>query len=91
MNILHIDSSALGGHSVSRQLSLAVVETLTRTNPGTRLVYRDVAAHPLSHWAPVADAADPVNVHYAHADSFGLQRSSIQTTAAPAASAPPPG
>ena len=59
MNILHIDSSALGAHSVSRQLSLAVVETLTRANPGTRLVYRDVAAHPLSHWAPVADAADP--------------------------------
>ena len=59
MNILHIDSSALGGHSVSRQLSLAVVETLTRANPGAGLVYRDVAAHPLSHWAPVADAADP--------------------------------
>ena len=34
-----------------------------------------------------ADAADPVNVHYAHAGSLGLQRSSSQTTAAPAANA----
>jgi len=59
MNVLHVDSSALGSHSVSRELSRAVVETLARANPGARVVYRDVAANPLPHWAPVADAADP--------------------------------
>ena len=59
MNVLHVDSSALGSHSVSRELSRAVVETVARSNPGTRVVYRDVAANPLPHWAPVADAADP--------------------------------
>jgi FMN-dependent NADH-azoreductase len=59
MNVLHVDSSALGGHSVSRELSRAAVATLTRSNPGARIAYRDLAANPLPHWAPVADAADP--------------------------------
>lgn len=59
MNVLHVDSSALGSHSVSRELGRAVVETLQRNNPGARVVYRDLAANPLPHWVPVADAADP--------------------------------
>jgi FMN-dependent NADH-azoreductase len=59
MNVLHVDSSALGGHSVSRELSRAVVSTLARSNPGARIIYRDLATNPLPHWAPIADAADP--------------------------------
>lgn len=59
MKLLHIDSSALGSHSVSRQLSAEVVAELQRLHPGTEIRYHDLAAQPLPHWTPVADAADP--------------------------------
>ena len=59
MNLLHVDSSALGTHSVSRELSHAVVDAWKRAHPGAKVTYRDVAANPLSHWAPAADAVNP--------------------------------
>jgi len=59
MKLLHIDSSALGTHSVTRELGAAIVGAWTRAHPGTSVTYRDVAANPLPHWAPVADAGDP--------------------------------
>jgi FMN-dependent NADH-azoreductase len=59
MKLLHIDSSALGAHSVSRELGAAIVDAWKRTHPGLKVTYRDVAAQPLPHWTPVADAADP--------------------------------
>jgi FMN-dependent NADH-azoreductase len=59
MNLLHIDSSALGAHSVSRELSRAVVDAWKRDHAGARTLYRDLAANPLPHWAPAADASDP--------------------------------
>ncbi|MBB5209393.1 FMN-dependent NADH-azoreductase [Chiayiivirga flava] len=59
MNILHLDSSPLGGHSVTRELTAAIVAQLRRDNPGSRTVRRDLAADPLPHWAPAADAATP--------------------------------
>jgi FMN-dependent NADH-azoreductase len=59
MNLLHIDSSALGAHSVSRELSAAIVDAWKRSHPRIRITYRDLAANPLPHWAPAADAADP--------------------------------
>lgn len=49
MNILHIDSSPLGTASVSRQLSAAQVAALCAAHPGSRVVYRDLAAEPLAH------------------------------------------
>jgi len=49
MNLLHIDSSILGGNSVSRTLSAAVAARLRTTHPGLREVYRDLAAHPVPH------------------------------------------
>jgi FMN-dependent NADH-azoreductase len=58
MKLLHIDSSALGAHSVSRGLSAAIVAAWKRREPGLKVQYRDLAAHPLPHWAPVADPAD---------------------------------
>lgn len=58
MKLLHIDSSALGAHSVSRDLSAAVVRAWKRREPGLKVVYRDLAAEPLPHWTPVADSAD---------------------------------
>ena len=59
MKLLHIDSSALGTHSVTRELSGAIVQAWKRSHPETTVTYRDVAAQPLPHWTPVADAADP--------------------------------
>ena len=62
MKLLHIDSSALGGHSVSRGLTASIVAELVREQPGLDVTYRDLAAQPLPHWSPVADAADPVAI-----------------------------
>jgi FMN-dependent NADH-azoreductase len=49
MKLLHIDSSILGGNSASRQLSAAIVDQLAKAAPGLDIVYRDLAAEPLSH------------------------------------------
>jgi FMN-dependent NADH-azoreductase len=49
MKLLHIDSSVLGPHSVSRQVSSAVVERLRQANPSLELVYRDLTQTPLAH------------------------------------------
>jgi FMN-dependent NADH-azoreductase len=49
MNLLHIDSSILGDHSVSRRLSAAIVARLRTGNPGVTETYRDLAAQPLTH------------------------------------------
>jgi FMN-dependent NADH-azoreductase len=49
MKLLHLDSSILGGNSASRQLSAAMVDQLVKATPGTQIVYRDLAARPLSH------------------------------------------
>lgn len=59
MNLLHVDSSALGAHSVSRELSRAVVDAWKLAHPGAKVTYRDLAANPLPHWAPAPDAANP--------------------------------
>ena len=59
MKLLHIDSSALGSYSVSRQLTADIVAELKRHHPGTEAKYRDLASESLPHWAPVADASDP--------------------------------
>jgi FMN-dependent NADH-azoreductase len=59
MKLLQIDSSALGGHSVSRQLTADIVAQLQRHIPGLDIQYHDLAAQPLPHWTPVADANDP--------------------------------
>jgi FMN-dependent NADH-azoreductase len=59
MKLLHIDSSALGSHSVSRGLTKDIVAQIKSAHPDTAIHYRDLAAQPLPHWAPVADAEDP--------------------------------
>ncbi len=62
MKLLHIDSSALGGFSVSRQLTADIVAELKRATPDLSVCYHDLAAQPLPHWTPVADVADPAAV-----------------------------
>jgi FMN-dependent NADH-azoreductase len=49
MNLLHIDSSILGPHSVSRSLSSFVVDQLRQKVPDLRVTYRDLAAEPIPH------------------------------------------
>ena len=47
--LLHIDSSILGGYSVSRQLSAEAVAQLTAGRSDMEVSYRDVAANPIPH------------------------------------------
>src|SRR5581483_3146331 len=49
MKLLHIDSSVLGPHSVSRQLSAAIADRLSRSTPGLQVTYRDLSSTPLAH------------------------------------------
>ncbi len=54
MKLLHIDSSILEGHSVSRQLSAEVVAEWRKSHPDTRVDYLDLAVDTPSHFS--ADA-----------------------------------
>ena len=49
MKLLHIDSSALGGASVSRQLTAKVVARWQAADPGTVVDYLDLVANAPSH------------------------------------------
>src|SRR5437763_9284545 len=49
MELLHLDSSVLGRHSVSRQVSAAIVERLRKATPGLEISYRDLTQAPLAH------------------------------------------
>jgi FMN-dependent NADH-azoreductase len=53
MNILHLDSSILGAHSVSRQLTAEVVQQLRAFDASATVSYRDLVAEPV----PVSDGA----------------------------------
>lgn len=59
MNLLHIDSSILGGQSVSRMLSRATVQRLKEHNPAIEIIYRDVVAVPVPHLTGDHLAASP--------------------------------
>jgi FMN-dependent NADH-azoreductase len=56
MNLLHLDASALGAQSVSRQLTAAIVAQWQHDHPGTKVRYRDLAAQSIPHWIPATDA-----------------------------------
>jgi FMN-dependent NADH-azoreductase len=49
MKLLHIDSSVLGPHSVSRQVSAAIVDRLRAAAPYLDVTYRDLTTAPLHH------------------------------------------
>ena len=57
MKLLHVDSSILGTHSVSRLLSAEIVDQQRRLHPGIEVIYRDLAADPLMHLSPAHIAA----------------------------------
>jgi FMN-dependent NADH-azoreductase len=47
--LLHIDSSILGGNSVSRQLTAQIVDSWKAAHPGTEVSYLDLAVNTPSH------------------------------------------
>lgn len=49
MKLLHLDASALGAHSVTRELSAAIVARWQDAVPGLNVEYRDLDADPLPH------------------------------------------
>jgi len=49
MNLLHVDSSALGAASASRELSAAIVARWQAARPDVLVTYRDLDAEPLPH------------------------------------------
>ncbi|MDB5982202.1 MAG: azoR 1 [Pseudomonas sp.] len=57
MKLLHIDSSILGDHSASRQLSRSVVEAFQAAEGNSQVTYRDLAAEGLSHFSAATLAA----------------------------------
>ncbi|WP_026608257.1 FMN-dependent NADH-azoreductase [Methylocapsa acidiphila] len=70
MKLLHIDSSILGAHSVSRPIGQAVVDRLRRERPDLAVTYRDLAAAPLPHLSPTtAPSAHPLSGAAQGADS----------------------
>ncbi len=49
MKVLHLDSSALGAASVSRQLTAEIVARQKALHPDIAVIYRDLAADPALH------------------------------------------
>lgn len=50
MKLLHIDSSALGAHSVTRMLTAAAVAEARKRFPDLTVEYRDLDTDPISHF-----------------------------------------
>jgi FMN-dependent NADH-azoreductase len=62
VKLLHVDSSILGDHSVSRKISAAAVAALRGAHPGLEVTYRDLDATPAPHQSGAllaARATDP--------------------------------
>lgn len=71
MKLLHLDSSALGLHSVSRELTASIVQEWQRKHQGLDVTYRDLVAEPIPHWTPVVDASrEPDALGQAVSDEF---------------------
>ncbi len=49
MKVLHIDSSALGDHSVTRELTAAIVADLDKAIPNLTVTHRDLDKDPVPH------------------------------------------
>lgn len=49
MKLLHVDSSILGDHSVSRSVSAAIVARIVAIHPDMEVLTRDLAGAPIAH------------------------------------------
>lgn len=74
MKLLHLDSSILGDHSVSRALSKAAVERITAGNPDIEVTYHDLVAEPIAHLTGryLAGQSDDVQHDQALQDDLAL-------------------
>lgn len=70
MTILHIDSSINGENSASRSITKSIVEQLKTGLWGEEVVYRDLAADPLSHLTLDAFANSSVIDEFFAADTI---------------------
>ena len=70
MTILHIDSSINGENSASRAISARIVDQLKSAQWGEELVYRDLAAEPLTHLTLDAFADSSVLDEFLAADTI---------------------
>ena len=64
MKILHIDSSVLGGQSITRDLSASIVDRLSAAHPGAEVIRHDLVADPIpeltgEHLAVIRKMAPP--------------------------------
>jgi FMN-dependent NADH-azoreductase len=57
MRILHIDSATTGAHSVTRELSAAIVAHLKNKHAGAEVTVLDLGTMPLPHLDPVTTGA----------------------------------
>lgn len=58
MKLLHLDTSALGASSVTRELSAAIVTHWQAAEPGLAVTYRDLDTQPLPHLTGAALSGD---------------------------------
>ena len=66
MKLLHIDSSALGANSVTRELGAAIVARWAASHDGLQVEYRDLDREPLPHLTGASLAkADPAEAEAA--------------------------
>ena len=70
MTILHIDSSINGENSASRAISARIVDQLKSAQWGEEVVYRDLAAEPLTHLTLDAFADSSVLDEFLAADTI---------------------
>tara|TARA_B100001123_G_scaffold444470_1_gene593410 strand:+ start:1426 stop:2058 length:633 start_codon:yes stop_codon:yes gene_type:complete len=62
VKLLHIDSSILGEHSVSRTLSADITRAVQQQHPESAVTYRDLAQHPLAHLSGAHLSASSGNI-----------------------------
>ncbi|PPV08282.1 ACP phosphodieterase [Xanthomonas bromi] len=68
MKLLHLDSSALGANSITRELSAAIVEQQRRLYPEVEVAYRDLDRDPIPHLtAQTLAQSDPAEAAAAEA------------------------
>jgi FMN-dependent NADH-azoreductase len=62
MKLLHIDSSALGASSATRELSRAIVDRWVQASPGVEVTHRDLDREPIPHLTSSAlSKSDPLD------------------------------
>ena len=84
MNILHLDSSALGAASASRELTAAIVRRLLARHPGADVVYRDLDTQPVPHLTGGSLAkTDPAETRLADAVLAEFLKADVLVVGAP--------